>query len=199
MQQLVDAGAVLNTFYRLREKLMGRRDPGWHHQDAVQNAQRFLEWCKAEKIDDPLAFIAHRFEAARYAKHPIGLKQLVSAKAAETWREWREGAQLETKKAARLERQAGSIAEQQVKTLRVLTRGMEAVKQPYVERQRFDLCLAEIELTGGFHPESSACKSCPIGVRCAAKLYQQHGFDVVSLRAGRLYALPKDIAAAAVR
>ena len=87
----------------------------------------------------------------------------------------------------------------EVKELRVLTRGMEAAKHPYVTTGRHELCLAEIEYTGGFHPASRACTACPIGVRCAAKLYQQHGFDVVSLRAGRLHVLPREIAAAAVR
>ena len=199
----VDAGDVLDTFYRLREQHFRIPIPQFraqsHSAKQVALAQRFLAWCKAEEITDVPGYMRHRIEAGAHAGHPVGLAQLPSARMAELWREWREGEHLEQQRAEKLARAAGTRAEQAVKELRVLTRGMEAAKHPYVTTGRHELCLAEIEYTGGFHPASRACTACPIGVRCAAKLYQQHGFDVVSLRAGRLHVLPREIAAAAVR
>lgn len=195
----VDANKVLDAFYRLRQSHFLTRRPNFIREDAVRSAERYLDWCKGAQIDDPIAFLEYRFESARSAGHPVSIRALASEKLAGYWRTWAEGNYLEQKQAEKLTRIAGTRNEQAVKALRILTPGMEAAKVPYVSTSRHALCLAEIDITGGFHPDSVYCPTCPMAVRCAAALYREHGFDVVSLRAGRLNMLPKEIAAAAVR
>ncbi len=194
----VNAGDVLKTYYRLRED-RGTRPPTYYRKRCWEHAEAFLAWCAKQEIDNPLGFLRYRFEVGDHGRYVPKLNQLRSNKLAEVWRQWREGQQLEDDHAVVLEQKAGTKAEQAIKELRLLTRGMEAAKHPYASTGRHELCLAEVDVTGGFHPESRYCPTCPVGVRCAAQLYQRHGFDVVSLRAGRLHVLPREVAAAAVR
>jgi hypothetical protein len=197
----VDAGDVAREFYRIREQHTGRPTPrGWSNQRTLDGARRFLEWCREQEIDDPLAFLRWRMDCAKHAGHPVGMEQLRSAVLAGRWKEWAEGRVLEQRQAERLARVAGTQREQAIKALRILTPAMEAAKYPFASTGRHALCLAQpLDYSGGFHPESRYCPSCPLAVRCAARLYEVHGFDVVALRAGRLYALPREVAAAAVR
>lgn len=199
MNHHVDAGDVVREFYAWRERTTKKPPPvGNARHGALATAGEFIVWCREQEIEDPIAFLRWRLERAEHAGHPISIKALRSPAFAERWREWGEGISLDDAKAKKLLRQAGSALEQNVKTLRILTPGMEAAKHPYAAG-RSEMCLVETELTGGFHPASRYCPTCPVAVRCAAKLYKQHGFDVVALRRGALYALPREIAAAAVR
>lgn len=159
---------------------------------------RFLKWCGKNDIDDPIGYLGYWFKVGDHNGQPPEMWKMTSARLAELWKRWLEGEHLEEVRYERLKQRAGSRSQQQIKALRILTRGHEAVKAPYWQKQQHTLCLTEIELSGGFHPESRYCAHCPVAVRCAAKLYTQHGFDVVSLRAGRLRDLPADVAAAAV-
>jgi len=196
----VSAGDVVREFYRIRHEHGGKAPPvGWAKARAEVPASQFLAFCQREEIDDPLAFIRWRLDGAKHAGHPIAISHLCTPAFAERWREWGEGLSLQDRQAAKLARQAGTRREQSVKALRILTPGMEAVKYPYMSTGRSELCLAEISLSGGYHPESRYCPTCPAAVRCAAALCREHGYDVVSLRAGRLHMLPREIAAAAVR
>lgn len=171
----------------------------WRYRENVhKHADAYLKWCAKERLD-PLRFLEYLFACAAHAGHVVHASRLRSAKLAEHWRQWAEGQRLQQEHGEALERKAGTRAQQMVKELRVLTPGMEAVKQPYVAAGKYELCVAQPDLTGGFHPESIYCPRCPRAVECAARLYHTYGFDVVSLRAGRLQYLPAEIAAAAVR
>jgi hypothetical protein len=138
----------------------------------------------------------YRFQCAKHSGYSLSWARLRSKRCAVVWKEWREGHALADEKAKRLKREAGTQTQQAVKTLRIHTRSMEQFKSRHVGRE--DACLAGIDHSGGYHPESQICPRCPAAVRCAAALYQRHGFDVVALRTGRLNALPAEIAAAAV-
>jgi len=199
MAKNVDAGDVVREFHRLRQERTGQRPPTFRRPEVLEAAQRFLDRFRELGADDPLAFLRWRWDAAQHAGHPVGLRQLAGDTTLITrWRDFGHGHTLSAAASARLTRKAGTVDEQQVKELRLLTRGMEAAKAPHAARGRFDLCLVD-EFTGGFHPASRTCASCPEAVRCAARLYQSHGWDVVALRANRLHLLPKEVAAAAVR
>lgn len=197
MRKNVDAGDVIREFYRQRQERTGQRPPSFRRPGVVQAAERFLERFKALEADDPFGYMRWRWDAAQHAGHPVGLVHLASDPLILRWRERGHGFALEAAKAEKLMRRAGTAHEQAVKELRILTPGMEAAKRPYEGRRA--LCVADIELTGGFHPRSPACAACTAAVACAARLYQIHGWDVVSLRAGRLHLLPREVAAAAVR
>lgn len=192
-------GSVLKRYYALRQARSGQPEPRYFRKKAWKRAEDYLAWCAKAGIDDPLSFLEFRFRAGDYAGHVPMLHRLRSNKLAEKWKQFGQGQLLQEQQGRKLSKQAGSRFQQSVKSLRILTVGMEAAKRPYIERGETDLCMAEMEFTGGYHPSSRFCPTCPSAVACAAKLYQQHGFDVVSLRAGRLYAVPSEVAAAAVQ
>lgn len=163
----------------------------------LRQAKTFLAWCEKKGID-PGRYLTYWFQAGdKMGRRSINLLRLRSNALAEAFVEFGEGYVCEDERYRKLREEAGSKQQQQVKALRILTVGHEALKARYYGRNP-ELCLAEIELSGGFHPESRYCVHCPVAVRCAAKLYQVHGFDVVALRSGRLRDLPPDVAAAAV-
>lgn len=189
---------VLEHYYALRAK-RGEPRPRTLGAGAWKQIEDYLKWCQGQGVSDPIAFIDYRFECADHTGYVPQVHQLRSNRLAELWRDYREGCHLEQQRGEKLERRAGSVREQQIKHLRHLTAGHEAFKAPYFASGQASMCLAQPELSGGFHPESRYCPKCPRAVECAAQLYQAHGFDVVSLRAGRLNVLPPEVAAAAVR
>jgi len=191
---------IIETYYELRDRIEGRPKPTRIGRKTITrnraNAAAYLKWCRNAGIDDPALFMRYRFECAKHTGYWCTWTKLRSNKLAVMWKEWREGHALADVHAERLKHEAGSAKKQAVKTLRLLTRSMETYQARYVGRE--ELCAATTEHSGGYHPESSHCPTCPQAVRCAAALYQRHGFDVVALRAGRLHSLPADIVAAAV-
>ena len=52
---------------------------------------------------------------------------------------------------------------------RDLSIGAESAKRQYLERSRADLCMLAVDLTFGFHPESTHCASCPSRDPCSTK------------------------------
>lgn len=189
----IEAGEVLRTFYQEREK-RGVRTPTLFRKRLWGHAETFLAWCKAEGVDDPIAFLSWQWQIADGANRLVQIHRMRSKKLAAAWKkQGGEGRYLDRALAGDVEQRSGTVQKQQLNELRVLTVGMEAMKHQYAERRH--LCIAEIEYTGGYHPESRYCPSCPLAVECSAKLYQANGFDVVSLRAGRLHALPSEILA----
>lgn len=194
----VTAGKVLQHYYALRAK-RGTRSPAFFRKKAWAHAEAFLKWCAKTGIEDPLRYLEFWFEVCDYTGKPPQLHRLRSNNLAETYlSEWQQDERAAEDAYTTLKQRAGTREQQAVKALRVLTHGMEAAKYPYASTGRYELCLAEVSLTGGFHPSSRYCPTCPVAVRCAAALYRINGFDVVALRAGRLHELPKHIATAAI-
>jgi hypothetical protein len=201
-QEIIDTA---RTFYALRSA-RGAPNPAGSERptpiirtNIAEQLDGFLKWCRAQQIEDPLAFLDYRFRCADHTGYVPHVHQLRSNRLASLWREWQEGEHLEEKRGETLERRAGSHLEQQVASLKILTAGHEAFKAPYAQSGQPDFCLAQIDISGGYHPESRFCPSCPRALACAVQLHRAYGFDVVSLRAGRIWALPREIAAAAVR
>lgn len=192
------AGTVLQRYYELREKHGGKKPPRYFRKGAWKHAGDFLAWCVKAGIENPLGFLQYRFEAAEHTGYVPTLIQLRSNHLAELWHSFKEADHDVQEWSDRMHAKAGSREKQQLVALRILTPGHEAVKQPYRLQAQEALCLASIELSGGYHPESRWCPQCPKAVECAAALYRAYGFDVVSLRAGRLHALPREVAAALV-
>ena len=190
---------VLRSFYVAREAHTGKRPPGFIRPKAITHAAAFISWCAKVGIDEPLRFLRWRMDAAKHSGWEPQIHQLRSNKLAENFLEWGEGRQRQSDRGDEIRRAAGSLWEQQVKELRILTRGMEAFRQPYVLSGTSEICMRSDQHSGGFHPKSRWCPVCPSAVRCADALNTRWGFDVVALRAGRLKDVPKSVAAAAVK
>ena len=198
MKTEVSAGTILQKFYELRQKHAGKKPPAFFRKRVWGHAEAYLAWCGKAGVRDPLAFLEYRFEAAQHTGYVPQLHQLRSNKLAALWKGFKRDEHDVQKWSDDLHDRAGSRRSQLVRQLRILTPGHEAAKQPYASPERRQLCLAELDLTGGFHPDSAFCPACPLAVQCAAQLYQRYGFDVVSLRAGRLHALPRKVTMALV-
>jgi hypothetical protein len=194
----VNAGDVLIHYYKLRQEHGGAPAPQYFRKKTWACAEQYLAWCSKNQVE-PLGFLELVFKAGRISGRIPVLWRLRSNKLLEIWRSNGEGAIAEERAGAKLMQRAGTRREQAIKNLKINTRGMESMRRHYAAQGTQQLCLLETDLTGGYHPESQVCPACPFAVQCSAGLYQRHGFDVVSLRAGRLYALPSDVAAAAVR
>ena len=195
---MTTAGKVLQHYYALREK-RGVRPPKFYRKHAWKRAEGLIAWAAEQGIKDVLRYLDFRLEVGDFNERIPNLAQLRSNKLAEIYlSDWQVGERAAADGYERLKRRSGTKQEQAVKALQVLSPGHEAAKVHYVGRA--ELCRAESDLsgTGGYHPESRYCPVCPQAVRCAAQLYQTHGFDVVALRAGRLRDLPKEVAAAAI-
>lgn len=187
------AGTVLQTYHALRTKIFGVKPPRFFRKGSWKVAEQYLQWCDKVGIDQPLGFLEYRFEVAKHYEACPSLIQLRSNKLAEQWHEWR-GTEYDVQQwSEKKMREAGSIERQQLEALALLTKGQEAAKQPYFERKQLGLCVAELDFTGGFHPESRFCVRCPKAVQCSAALYQRYGFDVVQLRSKRFELLPPKI------
>lgn len=196
----ITAGRILQSYYQLRHDYGGPPPPkALRFKKQWDHATAYLTWSEAAGVD-PLLFLRYRFEAAKHTGYIPKLHQLRSYQLAEIFKsEWKQDELSLSAAYDRLKAKAGTREQQTVKALRVLTHGHEAAKYPYISTGRWELCLAEINLSGGFHPSSRYCPTCPVAVRCAAELHRTYGFDVVALRAGRLNELPRDVAAAAIR
>lgn len=185
---------VLREYYRLLKSPFGGAP-----KSQIPHAERYLAWCRERGIACPLEWLAFRFECTR-GRYKPRLSTLPSEAVARAWLECgHEGRALAARRQRDLERVAGDVFVQRVKDLRILTIGMEAAKEPYLCRGEYSECLRSQRYTGGYHPDSKYCPSCPKLLECAAALHREHGFDVVALRLHRFDALPREVASAALR
>ena len=190
------AGKVLQHYYELRQK-RGPKPPGFFRDRVWDHANAFLAWAAEQELDDPLRYLDYRFAVGDHNGRIPNIAQLRSVKLAALYRsEWKQGGRDAADGYDFVKRRSGTKREQAVKALRILTGANEVAKSHYVGRA--ELCRAQSDMTGGYHPESRYCPTCPQAVRCAAQLHQTYGFDIVALRAGRLKYLPKEVAAAAI-
>jgi hypothetical protein len=127
------------------------------------------------------------------------IEQLAHDQLAERWTGWIEGERIAEASYARRVATDDQLG-MQVKALAAdPIPGQEAFKRRHTAQGLSEVCLARIQHSGGYHPVSAWCQQCSCAVRCAARLNQEHGFDVVALRSGELRRLPVQIASALVR
>lgn len=199
MQDEVRPGQIFQKYHELREALGGPKPPAYFRKRHRAIITTYLEWCAAQDVD-AIAFLEFRFRAAAYSGNLPALDRLRSVKQAKLYREtWIQAEIRLDKHYAKIKNAMGPVEVQTMRSLKLLTHAMGAAKHGHVTRGRYDLCLADIDLTGGYHPQSSYCASCPLAVQCAAKLHEIYGFDVAAYREGRIGDLPKHIIALAVR
>lgn len=189
----VNAGMILQTYYRLRAKY-GIAEPKFYRKKKWEAAELFLAWCRKVEVD-PIKYLEFRFRNVPAKSAILPLYRLRNNRIAEMFKEeWAQDELAADEHYQKLEQAYVSDKAQTVRELRVLTKSQEVVKRNYWGRA--EMCMSEHEISGGYHPSSSFCPTCPAAIRCAAMLYKRYGFDVVALRAGRVQALPKEIVAA---
>ncbi len=150
------------------------------------NAARYLRWCRANDVD-PVRFIEFRFQYASAVRHPL-LSQLASSSALDRFRE-------RAAVSAHERDLHAMLASQPLRDLLYLNHGQEAVRRNYTLDGRPDLCEVQPSLSGGYHPESQWCPTCPRASSCRTRVNRAHGIDVVALRSGALDVLPREVAA----
>lgn len=198
---------ALITMYREVAREFGRPGPSdptigrpsVMRREDLEIASRYLRWCEAKQVD-PLTFMQERFlHLKRVAQCRPKFNALASEKLLEVWRKNQEARENEgrmRREQIRLEHQAGTWAQQEIRALALLTKAMEDFKRPYLLSGQAELCLSAPHHSGGYHPRSSFCKTCPQSIRCAVALNQRVGFDAVALRAGRLDLLSPEVVSA---
>lgn len=155
-------------------------------------AQKYLDWCTKNAVD-PIQFMRDRFQ---HLTRTIGIRPkfnaLASPKLLEVWRK-REPYAVKQQEEDRLHREAGDPRLQAIRSAHLLTPGQDSFKKPYVLSGRSELCLAQPDYSGGFHPSSQYCRECPSAVRCVQDTNERWGFNVVALRSGRHDLLPREV------
>lgn len=170
---------VLAQYAKLANKHEGfsATRPAW---DA---AASYLRWCKNVGVTQPLLFMWLRFRILRSGARSRTVHPSLSNMASEA---------LIPRYEALIERQRvehemkAGWATQRERELVGVNHGHEAMRRNYVVMGKAELCEAQIEETGGYHPFSKWCPACPRAITCAAALNKQEGFDVVALRLGRI-------------
>lgn len=72
----------------------------------------------------------------------------------------------------------------------------ERFRERLVQAGRATVCVTERSHAGlGFDPRSRVCPSCPERITCAGESKREYGFDLVQLRRGDYFKLPKTVQA----
>lgn len=170
---------VLAYFAKLTRKHEGYTSS----KSAFRSAAAFLKWCKQYDVRQPLLFVWLRFCIVRSGHRAQSAHPSLVGMASEV---------LLPQYVAIAERQrferelAAQFATQRERGLVGVHHGHEAVRRDYVVMGRSDMCEAQLELSGGYHPFSTWCPACPRAITCAAKTNAEEGIDVVALRLGRI-------------
>lgn len=177
---VVTIDAVLAQFDKLSGGLGGytKTQKAWDH------AVAYLRWCKQHEVEDPYLFMWLRFRILRNQRGSRvrpSLKGLPTPTLLPQYRTMVYDRQLT--KQADTQRQREFVSVQT---------GHEAVRRVYLLGGKTELCLAQPNLSGGYHPYSRFCPRCPRANECAQALNAREGFDVVALRLGPGRSLPQE-------
>tara|TARA_R110000751_G_scaffold85896_9_gene171280 strand:+ start:2441 stop:2977 length:537 start_codon:yes stop_codon:yes gene_type:complete len=128
---------------------------------AAKEAEAYLAWAVTEGVD-PVLFMRARHEAATGARVPVSRLGNASPGFLAKYREWGEWKQ---SKVATEERYAAVDDDDPEVELVPLHEAARAalIGSPLV-------CMSSLTITGGWHPASSYCPTCPSGKACRAGL-----------------------------
>ncbi len=196
---------AIHIYYDLREKHRRPRPLKTSQQRAEMDERdmgRFLAWCVELGIDEPVAYMTERFREMSLASRRRAvprISQLKSDALAKRWTGWLEGERVAD--AGYAKRMAHEDHDALV--IRALAAAphvtKEAFKRRFALEGAHEVCEAQIQHSGGYHPGSPWCTACPSARGCTAALEQIHGFDVVALRCGKFADLPASVVSALVR
>jgi hypothetical protein len=182
---MADTDEVIKVYKRHVRDLSGRepRRPHRLNPQDIAAARKFLLWCDRRAVD-PVKMIALRFRQVAFVTGrragprlaDLGSDSLVSYAQREEASSAAAGTEI-------------AVFDQTVRDLTLVLPGQDQVRRRYYFERRQALCM-ENPMSGGYEPRSHFCPNCPQAPACAAKLNAKWGFDVVSLRLGRLEAVP---------
>jgi hypothetical protein len=124
-------------------------------------------WCRARQLD-PGAWIWSVFASLGW-KRPVGLRELLSDGRRKTYD------QLYDTSWAQLNAMLTTVDQDtndRFQPFRDLAPGAEEAKRQYAARGDADLCMINIDITLGFHPESTTCSRCPLRTQCQQRTSQ---------------------------
>jgi hypothetical protein len=176
---------VLDEFDRLAGGLGGYT----RSRGAWNAASSFLRWCREHHVEQPKLFMWLRFRVVRVGRGSRARPSLQSM-ASEA---------LLTRYHTMVQRMSWESAQKKLmdtqfeRELISVNSGNEAVRRDYLVNGRTDLCEAQINLSGGYHPFSKWCPACPRAASCAKRLNEREGFDVIALRLGKIAQAPEHV------
>lgn len=150
-----------------------------------RNAKKFIEWCERNDAD-PLRFMKARIYLAKEGDRPVPAIGAMASKALlenDAWQEIFDRAEaVEFDRKFVLE-EAAQMQDRYIASLLACTPANEQFKLNH-QNQR-NICMHDRRFSGGYHPKSELCTSCPIAGQCATAVNVEHGFDVITLRKDR--------------
>lgn len=153
--------------------------------DRLAMLDDLVTWCQERSLQ-PRFWIYHLFAARRW-RYPPDLKRghLFSENLTRSYH-YQRASQFYTERledTAHVRRQAEDQAHDNNLELSV---GTETLKRSYAKRQAWQLCMADMQETYGYHPLSKVCQECPVAEPCEAQLRTMFPFDIVAARRGDL-------------
>jgi len=190
---------VIREYYRYLSIIERRqyKPPEFPSQRLLDHAAAYLRWCEAKAVREPELFLRFRLDTSRAARFRLAMRLLPSDKQAARWH-LSAGSHYRVKGWTARQHEGIRPGVDHIKALRPLIPAMEAYQYYHAVEGRQDACMATPEHSGGFHPKSRICPSCPKAIACSNAQNQREGFDVAALRRGEVWALPKAIASAAI-
>jgi hypothetical protein len=200
----MDRDHAIDHYYQLRAKHrrpIPRKLSAAHKADDAAAMETFLQWCQGKDIDDPAGYMAERFRSVYLAsrrKAVPRITQLANDMLAKRWTGWIEGERIAATSYTKRVAQDDQFA----LVVKSLAAAPHVTKESFKRRlagEGAEACMTMVHESGGYHPKSGWCQQCACAVRCAARVNEEHGFDVVALRSGALDKVPARVASALVR
>lgn len=148
--------------------------------------ESFVSWCRENDIDEPKSFIIARIYHAqeesskRYFPKPEQLKTAALLRD-EMWRDlydWVARCRYDQEELGKL-LDPGTSKAKRIQTLASLRPAWERFKAKNPNRE---ICASLPQYTGGFHPASDHCASCPQQLRCASISTSHWGPEIMARR-----------------
>lgn len=140
----------------------------------------YIQWCDEHGVE-PVRFMWARFlytserGGNKKVLNPPMLKWEAFVESWEWWYDWAWRFHHEPKLMKELE-----VSRDEV--FRPVKPAKEAIKARYVSQGLAELCRRATEHSGGYHPRSRWCQTCPEAQLCVAQTNDFYGFDVVKVR-----------------
>lgn len=146
------------------------------------SAMRFIKWCEKHDVD-PLRFMKARILLAQEGEREIPAINALASNAlveGDAWEEILDRIEGMEEDARFVRSEMEKAHDRRVATLLAATPAQEKFKAQHLDKP--ELCMSELEFSGGYHPKSDYCRSCRMAGECAYYTNQRHGSDVVMLR-----------------
>lgn len=148
-----------------------------------ETIEKFLEWCDANDIEDPPAFVRARIYHSKEELPRSFFPKITHLRSPSIAKNgmWRDLADW----VDRLRYDQRVLGQElDASSLRMVHAHRRGAWERFKRRLTHlpESCLVS-EFSGGYHPKSETCCACPLQQRCAQRTNERYGFDIVTLRA----------------